>query len=85
MVVTAVLLEPALLVGVLQKAPGAEPGWCGLGEAKKSGLLGDDGSSRVHVFLSPRPSPIWFILKVNEPLIGNNLLQATQLLQSQLS
>lgn len=82
---TAVLLEPALLVGVLQKAPGAEPGWCGLGEAKKNGLLGDDGSSRVHVFLSRRPSPIWFILKVNEPLIGNNLLQATQLLQSQLS
>lgn len=85
MVVTAVVLEPALLVGVLQKAPGAEPGWCGLGEAKKNGLLGDDGSSRVHVFLSQRPSPIWFILKVNEPLIGNNLLQATQLLQSQLS
>lgn len=85
---TAVLLEwPAVLVGELQKAPAAEPGCYGLGEAKKSGLLSDDRCSRVHVFPFPRPSLIWFILKSeeNEPPIRNDLLQATQLFQSQVS
>lgn len=75
-------------VEVLRKAPGAEPGWYGPGEGKRSGLQSNSGSPRVLAFLSSQQRHtghlVPFKREENEPRVGNNLRQAIRLFQSQL-